>query len=356
MKELDERFRSKVNEFLPGFRRWLESDEAKEDLEKIRAKEREFRMLLDVENVEQLSELEIRRIIASLWAYAWWTNKDYVVDRLIKSTDLTTFKSELKNLLYGSASMASRYDKFFEKVKGMGPAGVTEILAFVNPSQYGIWNDKSRKALEILGLGGVLPTEKYKISGSEYEKFNEVLKSLSKLVYPNKTDPNLLDTDLFMYYIVIREARKEEDAEKEVEDYDFDHDEIVEKLIEIGNGLGFEAESEVLIAKGAQVDVLWLARIANLGVVSYVFEVQKGGSIDSLILNLQKAKKDPRVQKLVVVSNTKGLKKIKDEVESLTEEFRKSLAYMEARDVKRASELLAELNQIISKLELVKTA
>ena len=33
-------------------------------------------------------------------------------------------------------------------------------------------------------------------------------------------------------------------------DYDFDHDEIVEKLVALGAGLGFEAESEVPIASG----------------------------------------------------------------------------------------------------------
>ncbi|MEM3081772.1 MAG: hypothetical protein QXH35_08820 [Nitrososphaerota archaeon] len=42
-------------------------------------------------------------------------------------------------------------------------------------------------------------------------------------------------------------------------------------------------------------------------------------------------------------------------MEPLTEEFRKPLAYMEARDVKRTSDLLSELSSIISKLELVKT-
>jgi hypothetical protein len=88
--------------------------------------------------------------------------------------------------------------------------------------------------------------------------------------------------------------------------------------------------------------------------VSYVFEVQRGGSIDSLILNLQRARNNPTVQKLVVVANTKDLKRTMDEVESLSEDFRKSLAYLEAKDVKRASDLLSELNSIISRLELVK--
>ncbi|MEM3905885.1 MAG: hypothetical protein QXZ17_03310, partial [Nitrososphaerota archaeon] len=92
----------------------------------------------------------------------------------------------------------------------------------------------------------------------------------------------------------------------------------------------------------------------NLGVVSYVFEVQRGGSIDSLLLNLQRAKNNPTVQKLVVVANARDLKRIKEEAESLSEEFRKSLAYLEAKDVERASDLLAELNTIISRLELVK--
>ncbi|MEM2262508.1 MAG: hypothetical protein QXK24_08670 [Ignisphaera sp.] len=36
----------------------------------------------------------------------------------------------------------------------------------------------------------------------------------------------------------------------------------------------------------------------------------------------------------------------------MSEEFRKSIAYMEAKDVLRASELLSELNGIISKLEI----
>jgi len=47
-------------------------------------------------------------------------------------------------------------------------------------------------------------------------------------------------------------------------DYDFDHDEIVEKLVALGAGLGFEAESEVLIASGARVDVVWKPRCSKL--------------------------------------------------------------------------------------------
>jgi hypothetical protein len=351
---LDEPVKARITSFLTEFEKWLDTDEGKEFLREREEKMREFRGLLNAEAIERLSEPDFRRIIVSLWAYVGWTNKDYVADRVLKSTDFNTLRSELKNLLYGAAPLADRYDRFFEKVKGIGPAGVTEILAFTEPKQYGIWNDKSRRALEILGLGQRLPTRKYKISGREYGEVNEALKSIFRIIKPGEAEPNLVYVDFFLFYLVTRESSREAIVISE-EDYDFDHDEIVEKLVEIGSGLGFEANSEQQISKGARVDGLWLARIANLGVVSYVCEGQRGGSIDSLILNLQRARNNPTVQKLVVVANTRDLKKIKDEVESLSEDFRKSLAYLEAKDVKRASDLLSELNSIISRLELVKS-
>jgi hypothetical protein len=75
--------------------------------------------------------------------------------------------------------------------------------------------------------------------------------------------------DLFLYYVyqnfVYQQEFIETAPEEEQEDYDFDHDEIVDKLVTLGNGLGFEVEQEKLIAKGARVDVIWRAKIASLG-------------------------------------------------------------------------------------------
>jgi len=69
-----------------------------------------------------------------------------------------------------------------------------------------------------------------------------------------------------------------------------------------------------------------------------------------------KAKNNPTVQKLIVVSNTRNLKVIKEEVSTLPEEFRKIVSYMEAKEVLEASQLLQRLNEILQKLELVKRA
>jgi len=74
------------------------------------------------------------------------------------------------------------------------------------------------------------------------------LKSIFKLIEPSRTELDLLYVDLFLLFIATKEMKREEVVIEE-EDYDFDHDEIVEKLVELGSGLGFEASSEVQVAK-----------------------------------------------------------------------------------------------------------
>ena len=362
---LNEKVKVKIHETLPGFEEWLKSEDVREHVEEIVRRFREFRSLLSEDNIGRLTEPDFRKIIASLYAFIGWRNKDYVANRVLADKDVEVIKSELRRLLYGKGPFSERYDHFAKNVRGLGPAVLTEILAFFNPLEYGIWNEKSRRALEFLGLGDELQSRKYRITGSEYEKFNHALRMIYEEIKPTfeklgiiEEGIDLLLVDLFLYYICEEVYPTQIFLERRTaipEDYDFDHDEIVEKLVELGNGLGFEAESEKLIAKGARVDVVWRARIANLGVVSYIFEVHKGGSIDSLILNLQRAKNDPTVQKLVIVANTRDLKNIEEEVNFLGEDFRKSLAYLEAKDVEKAYDLLKELNVIIGRLELVKS-
>jgi hypothetical protein len=362
---LDDKVRSKIRELLPRFEEWLKSEKARVAIKDRSVKLREFQTLLSEENIDGLSESDLRKIIALLWAFNMWTNKYYAANRVLQSKNIEELRSELRELLYGRAPFPQRYDRFIRSVKGLGSSGLTEMLAFFNPQEYGIWNDKSRKALEFLGLSNILPTRRPKITGQEYEKINKALKMIYDEIKPalekvgiagQSIDLTLVD--LFLYYVhqyyVYQQEIIETAPEEEQEDYDFDHDEIIEKLVELGNGLGFEAEKEEQIAKGARVDVIWRAKIANLGVVSYVFEVHREGSIDSLILNLQRARNDPTVQKLVVVANKTNLKKIHEEVSSLSEDFRKSLTYWEVKDVERAHNLLNELIAIIGRLELVK--
>jgi hypothetical protein len=129
---------------------------------------------------------------------------------------------------------------------------------------------------------------------------------------------------------------------------------MIDKLLVIGQFLGFEVHKEKPIARGAKVDVVWQAKIANLGVVTYVYEVQRRGAIDSLILNLQRAQNNTSVQRLVVVALPDELERIEREIVTLPESFRKSVVFMEVKDVMKANDLVIELSIIINKLDLVK--
>ena len=315
--------------------------------------------LLSREQLKSLTELEFGELISKLWASALWGNKDYLVQNVINANGLDKIIDEIKNLLYGKGPFDRRFDRFLKEVKGLGPATITEILCLYKPKQYGIWNDKARKALKILGFENSLPLNKYKISGKEYIEINKVLLEIAKYLEKyGVNDADLLVVDYFLYEVWTVEKDEIEAEERTLEvmeEKEFDHDEIKDFIKDIGNWLGFEVETEKQIAHGARVDCIWMAKIANLGVVTYVFEVHKNGSIDSLILNLQKSLNNPTVQKIVAVSDAKRIKNIRYEIHGLPENFRKTLTFWEVRDVIKTHERLAEVIESISKLELVKS-
>lgn len=305
------------------------------------------------EKIDRMSELDLRKMISNLWAYGSWTNIDYVIEGIIKENP--DLKERFKELLYDNKPFEERFNKFLKNVKHFGPAAVTEILCLYDPQKYGIWNDRSRKALKILGFDE-LPLNKYYITGAEYNRINETLKLIAKeLQTLGHKDADLIIVDLFLWLVWKYETKekKKEKPPRPIED--FDHNEIRDFIKEIGIWLGFEANTEELIAKGAQVDVVWRVKIANLGVITYVFEVHRKGSIDSLILNLQKAISNPTVQKVIAVSTEEQIERIKKEVEPLPENFRKMLGYWNVADVINTHEKLAEVIESLSKLELVKS-
>jgi len=341
---------SKIKEFSRMFKDYMQTDDYREDENERRKRKPLFEPLYK-DKIDDLTELDFKSIILSLWATGFFGNRDYVVNRIMQENSFEKIKKELKALLWGSDPLEKRYDKF--NVKGLGPASVTEILTFIFPDSCGIWNDKARKALRILGFSeNEIPLNKYHIKAKEYIKFNNHLKLISQELEKNLNlkDIDLIEVDFFLYTVFLNQAR----VITTKPPYEWDHFEIRDKVYEIGNSLGFEAEKEKLIARGAQVDVVWRAKIANLGAVTYVFEVHKSGDPDKDILNLQRAKVNPTVQRLVIVSDEPGIKKFKKEVANLHEDFRNALTYFDVKDVEEMYDSLEVIGRVLSKLDLVK--
>lgn len=323
----------------------FKKSETGEGLTERKRKKDFFQEKFSPKNISNLEEGHIRETVRGLWAFEMWSNKDYVANEILKD-GIDSLRKKLNKALYESKNKGDSYDQLIKNVFMFGPASASEFLNTIFPNECGIWNEKARKGLEILAYGDVLPLDKKNIKGREYEKFNDVLSGLRKNLRKMDQDvEDFMELDYFLYYL------KEEGYEKEKKEEkmkDFNHNEMINVLLELGDGLGFDVDKEYQAGPGARIDVRWSTKVANLGRIAYAFEVQRLGSRDSAILNLQKARNaDPSVQKLVIVSTEDQLEKFRNEINALDENFRKFVSYMTVDKVMDASENLKKLKEVL---------
>ena len=325
--------------------------------------EKEF-FFIRGENKEEkllaMTEEDFLEYISRLWAVLMWGNKKYVVDKLIEDNGFSTLKKQLADLLYGSASVEKRWDIFLKSVKGMGPATISELLSYMNPQEYIVFNKTTILCYGYLGIPN-MPKYNYQYTGKKYTEVCAVAKEIaSSLKKAGAADSDLLAVDYFLWDEILPLAEKDVPTTDAISisqepvsarDSRSLHDEIKDKLVDIGKLLGFDSRSEVKIATGAVVDAVWEAKIGNMGKAIYVFEVQSKGSIDSLILNLKKAQSNAAVQAVVAVADEEQLAKIIQESAGVIDE--KSLRTWDSEDVLAVYDALVRAHESINKLALV---
>lgn len=346
--------KKKINNYIRVFNNYVKSDTFQADQIERLARVNYFRKELP-QKLNELSEADVDELVVKLWASRMWGNKQYLVQQVISDNGIEKLRRELRELLDTKESVAVRYERFAKEVARLGgPASLTEMLCYIQPQECGIWNGKARQALKVLELDQYVNPTKYRLSAEEYQTFNKLLQTIaSELQNAGFKDVDLLFVDFFLFEVGQETSEKKAPPQT---GEPFDHDEIRDQIQSIGEMLGFDADTEVQVAPGAKLDAVWRARIGNLGIVTYVFEVHKSGSIDSLLLNLQKAKGSPTVQKVIAVSDELQLAKIKNESEGLPEEFRRSLGFWRVPDVQKVSESLQSAIDIINGLGLIQGA
>jgi hypothetical protein len=328
---------------------YLSTEESKKDQSERLERVRYFQEELP-ERLDSLSEVDVSYLLGKLWASSMWGNKQWFAQKVIEDNGLDPLRDELARLLDTSVPPGPRYERGLSNISRLGPASITEILSYSDPANCGIWNGKARSSIRELGLGTIVSPEKYRLTGEEYETFNDLLRAIQReLEAAGARDLDLLMVDYFLYRI----PGSSPAATVKAATGTFDHDEVRDIIQQVGAMLGFDAEVEQRIARGAKVDVVWRARIGNLGIVKYVFEVHKSGSIDSLLLNLQKARADASVQKVIAVSDERELQRIEGETEGLQEEFRRSLSLWPVSEVQAVAEQLQLAVESINRLGLV---
>ena len=326
-----------------------------------RKERKEYYQSFTKDRLLKMTEEDFYEYISKLWSMLIWGNKKYVVDKLVADNGFDTIKKQLAELLYGPSPIEKRWDVFLKSIKGMGPATISELLTYANPEEYVIFNKTTILCFNYLDITD-MPKYNYQYTGKKYAEVCKIAKEISVVLKEaGAEDYDLLAVDYFMWDEILPLAEKKEvkigetttKKDKIVSDKDSKslHDEIKEKLVEIGALLGFESRSEVKITTGAVVDAVWEAKIGNMGKAIYVFEVQSKGSIDSLILNLKKAQSNAAVQAVVAVADEAQLAKIINESNGVIDE--KSLRTWDSEDVLAVYDSLVRAHESINKLALV---
>lgn len=298
--------------------------------------------------------------MGKLWAMMIWGNKKYYIDKLIDDNGFVELKDALVTMLYGNEPIEKRWDEFMNSIKGVGPATVSELLTYVHPKECAIMNSSTIKSLRYLGIEG-LPKYNYQQTGQKYVELCNVSKAICEELKKNGIeDADLLVVDYFMWDEILPQIENASDDNEDDKDEKRDltandskslHNEIRDKIVIIGELLGFESSAEIKVAEGAVVDAVWEAKIGNMGKAIYVFEVQSNGSIDSLILNLKKAQSNAAVQAVVAVSDSDQLTKIIKESKGVIDE--ETLRTWEFDDVLAVHDSLVRAHESINRLALV---
>lgn len=325
-----------------------------------RKERKEYYQSFTKDKLIAMTEDEFLEYISKLWSMLIWGNKKYIVDKLISDNGFITLKKQLAKLLYGTDPIEKRWDIFLKSIKGMGPATISELLTYANPREYIILNKTTILCYTYFDIPD-MPKYNYQHTGKKYAEVCAIAKEIAaELKKAGVEDCDLLTVDYFMWDEILPLAEKKSPQvpvapkDKKVitaSDSKSLHNEIKEKLVAIGELLGFESRSEVKIAAGAVVDAVWEAKIGNMGKAIYVFEVQSKGSINSLILNLKKAQNNAAVQAVVAVSDAEQLAKIIRENAGVIDE--KSLRTWESEDVLAVYDSLVRAHESINKLALV---
>ncbi|HBJ78284.1 MAG TPA: hypothetical protein DDY85_04505 [Fusobacterium sp.] len=326
-----------------------------------RKERKEFYQNFTKEKLLSMSEEIFFEYIGKLWSMLIWGNKQYIINKLIEDNSFDKLKKELAEFLYGIKPLEIRWDSFLKSIKGLGPATMSELLTYINPREYVIFNKTTILCFKYLDIPN-MPKYNYQYTGKKYIEVCKIAKKISvELEKIGEEDYDLLAVDYFLWDEILPYAESKEEistSKREIKLKNIStiesislHDEIKEKLEIIGKLLGFESRSEVKITTGAIVDVVWEAKIGNMGKAIYVFEVQSKGSIDSLILNLRKAQSNPAVQAVVAVSDEGQLSKIIKESAGVIEE--KSLRTWDIEDIIKVYDSLVRAHESINKLSLV---
>ena len=350
-----------LEERLTSFHQWFKTNRTTAEQEKSEREQSADQVRsFTREKLSAMTEDDLFDYLSPLWAMAMWGNKHYQIDNIIEANGMEALRKHFSDLIYGPTPIEKRWDNFRTRLKGVGPAIMSELLCKTYPDEFLLWNKKTYNGFSALEIPD-LPRYEARLSGKTYVHLSETGKRLVEEARKRKIAEvsNLLELNSFIWQELQNipdDCRSLPNLQEELagttpKESVFIHNDIRDKVAEIGRCLGFRAEVEKKVADGAIVDAIWEVTIGNMGRVIYVFEVQTSGSIDSLILNLMKAKNNKAVQGIVAVTDQRQIEKIKRETAVLP--IKEEIKFWGYTEVLKVHESLQFVNESINRLGLV---
>ena len=253
MQQLTEKQIQALREYVRKYLKAAESKEWQKNIEDHEIHARFFGNELSLDNIDKMTEDDLRKIYKTLWASLIWSNKDWYIDnKLLRPNGLPKIKFALRELLYGEDKIGKRIDKFRNEIQGFGISSISEILNFVFPDKYCLWNAKPKTVLPYLGVN-LLPERffKYNIqNGDDYEQCLAVLTLLKEeLGKSGFKNPNFIDLDCVLWYIFeTADIKKMKEVEPRItvsapkdDRYQIpsSHEEVEYYLLNLGRLLGY---------------------------------------------------------------------------------------------------------------------
>lgn len=246
MMELTQEQKEKIKEYVKGYFKWFEKDENLKDHKEHHSF---FMAKLAEESINKMNEDDLREIYKQLWASNIWGNKDwYVENKLLAPNGLEKIKKELIKLLYGKEEISVRFDEFKKNVKGFGPSSISEILHFVFPEKYCLWNDKPKTVLPFLRIN-ILPEKLFIYNlqtGLEYQQCINALSIIkNELAQNGFKEPDFIDLDCFLWYVFntidfsVDVVKEEKILQKELTLKIDSHEKAEEIVLKLGKMLGY---------------------------------------------------------------------------------------------------------------------
>ena len=168
----------KLTKYLASYKEWLTqnpsaANEAKQEQMEAQQKAHAFTK----ERLLSLSEDDLFEYLSPLWAMAMWGNKHYQIDNIIEANGIELLRKQFANLIYGEADIEKRWDDFRSKIKGIGPAIMSELLCKTYPAQYLLWNKKTYTGFKTLNINN-LPRYEARLDGKMYAQLSGIGREL----------------------------------------------------------------------------------------------------------------------------------------------------------------------------------